>query len=111
MSIVNLKRSQVEKEGRTLLGGPADAEKDDYYYGLNVTLQSPELDTIGLKEPKVGERSAFDAIMKVTSHSMTDEGCTVVLQITDLGMKPSPGEKAPGERESTMYGGENGKQS
>jgi len=104
MSIVDLKRSQVEKEGKTLLGGPADAEKDDYFFGLTVTLEGPELDKIGLREPKVGSQIPFDAVMKVTGHRKADDGESVTLQITALGIKPSPG-----DRESAMYGGDNGK--
>lgn len=101
MTTVNMKRSEVEQKGGTLLGEPVDATKEDYFYGLRITLEEPELKKLGLEDPKVGTRIQLDVVAKLVSYSQEETGRRAELLITDMGTKVSPADAQ--DRSDTLY--------
>lgn len=102
MSMVNMKRAEVEKKGGTLLGEPAEATKEDYFYGLRINLEEPELQKLGLDNPKVGSKMPMMVTVKVVSYAEEENGRRAELLITDMGMKSQDEQPA---RTDVMYPG------
>jgi hypothetical protein len=100
MATINMKRAEVEQKGGTLLGEPVDASKEDYHYGLRITLEEPELQKLGLQDPKVGSKIPLDAIGKLVSYAQEESGRRAEILITDLGIKQPPNEE---QRTEVMY--------
>lgn len=75
------------------------ANKEEYPYGLRITLQKEQLAKLGMKEmPKVGDSFVADAKMVVKSVQVSDGGNgtykSVDLQITHLGLEDDGEEKS-----------------
>jgi len=86
-----MKRTEAEQRGDTLLTGePVDASKEDYHYGLRITLAEPELQKLNLSDPKVGEKLKIQAIGKLVSYSNDEHGRSATILLTDLGFEDKP---------------------
>ncbi len=94
---VDLKRSTVEQDG-LLLGEAPDATGDEYYYGLTLRMEKPELDKLGLENPQVGAKHNIVGVIKIISHAKTDNGESLEVQMTSMGIQT--GES---DRVSKMY--------
>lgn len=95
-----MKRAEVEQKGGTLLGAEPDSSKEDYFYGLRISLEEPELQKLNLgDDPKVGGRLQLQAVGRLVSFSNDENGRSATIQITDLGFA----EKQEGDRVETMY--------
>lgn len=94
MPLVNMKRAEVEQKGETLLGEPVDASKEDYYYGLTINLEEPELQKLNLgDDPKVGGMIKLQAVGKLVMYSKDDKrGRRAEIQIQSLGIADKPQE-------------------
>lgn len=95
MLIVSLKRAEVEQKGGTLLGEAVDTSREDYYYGLRITLENPEMQKLGVAELKVGAEIPVMAIMKVRSFAEEETGKRAELQITHMGLKTPDEDQRP----------------
>lgn len=101
MPLVNMKRAEVEQKGETLLGEPVDASKEDYYYGLTINLEEPELQKLGIEEPKVGGMISLQAVGKLVMYSKDDKrGRRAEIQLQSLGVADKPQEEA---RSDVLY--------
>lgn len=78
------------------------AEKPEYPYGLEISLQAESLDKLGVKDlPKVGDAFLLAAKAQVCCVMEDDEGQRMVrLQITDLALQAGKAEKST---ESKIY--------
>lgn len=84
--MVNLKQgtdSFENEEGKTV-------ERDDYPWGLRITLNNETLKKLGIPLPKVGGEMLLCGKVKVLSTSTREDGeetnSSVDLQITDIGL-------------------------
>ncbi|UPY96261.1 capsid staple protein [Pectobacterium sp. 21LCBS03] len=92
MKMVNLKQGTDTYEN-------SDGEvktRDEYPWGLHITLNDDVIKKLGMTVPKVGDELMVTAKAKVLSTSTREDGdeskSTVELQITDIGIG-SEGEK------------------
>jgi len=84
--MVNLKQgtdSFENEEGKTV-------ERDDYPWGLRITLNNETLKKLGIALPKVGAEMLLCGKVKVLSTSTREDGedsfSSVEMQITDIGL-------------------------
>ena len=103
---MDMKRSKSEqKEGSGAVA--AEGPKEEYPYGLRLTLNKEELIKLGFKAlPKVGDKFRVDAEAIVESvsanESSTGDYKSVSLQITDLEMD---GDEKEDDKAEKIYGG------
>ncbi|MCP4127343.1 MAG: hypothetical protein GY753_09805 [Gammaproteobacteria bacterium] len=83
---VDMKRSTVEQDG-LLLGETPDETGEEYYYGLTLRLERPELDKLGLENPQVGAKHNIVGVVKIISHSKSDHGESLELQMVSMGVQ------------------------
>lgn len=98
MSVVSMKRNRMEQDSLLLSKGPDEGE-EEYHYGLRVSLEEPEMQKLGLENPKVGGVVPLSAIAKIVSYTNDQNGKRMELQITDMGLDVEQ------DREDTMYPG------
>lgn len=102
MPLTSMKRTESEQRGDTLLTGePVDASKEDYHYGLRITLEEPELQKLNLDEPKVGEKLKMQVVGKLVSYSNDEHGRSATILLTDLGFSDKSDED--NKRSDTLY--------
>lgn len=104
MNVVNLKSGTESVEGED---GKVET-RDDYPWGLRISLNSEQLKKMSAGVPSVGSMLQLGGMVKVLSVSTReDEGeeakSFVELQITDLGMQSSDS-PAPKTAAETLYG-------
>lgn len=104
MNVVNMKTGTESVESDD---GKVET-RDDYPYGLRLSLNSEQLKKLGIDTPAVGSMLQLGGMAKVVSSSTyEDEGeeprSRVELQITDLGMQSSES-PAPKTAAETLYG-------
>lgn len=102
MAITSMKRAEVEQKGGTLLGADVDASKEDYFYGLRINLEEPELQKLNLEDPQVGGKLMLQAVGKLVSFSNDENGRSATILITDLGFAEKSQEE---NRTDTLYPG------
>lgn len=101
MPIVSMKRAEVEQKGGTLLGASPDAAKEDYFYGLRITLEEPELQKLNLGDnPQVGGKLMLQGVGKLVSYTNDEGGRSATIQLTDLG---TADKKEDENRSEVMY--------
>ena len=96
-SHVDLKRAQVEKDGM-LLGQAPDSDGQDYAKGMQMTLEAPELDKLGIQDPQVGKKYNVTGVMKVIGYNNGADGQQMIVQMTSLGLDKEE------QRLDNMYG-------
>lgn len=103
MELVNLKTgtdSFQDEKGETHV-------RDDYPWGLCISLDNETLNKLGVTTPPVGGVVTItaNAIVKSTSERQDDDGTyrRAELQITDMALGPASGE-APKTAAQTLYG-------
>lgn len=102
MPLTSMKRAEVEQKGGTLLSEPVDASKEDYYYGLRISLEEPELNKLNLGDsPKVGMKMPLQIVGKLVSYAEEETGRRAEILITDMGF--SDKEKEAEVRTDVMY--------
>lgn len=89
MKLTEMKRSKKE---RTEMNKCVPYEGDSYPYGLRVRLEADELDKLGMKLPKVGEKFTLEARAVVTSVSQNSsdrghEHRSVELVLQKIGLE------------------------
>jgi hypothetical protein len=101
--MVNLKQgtdSFQNEEGKTV-------ERDDYPWGLRITLNDETLKKLGIALPKVGSEMMLAGKVKVLSTSMREDGedsySSVEMQITDIGLMDGTAEPQKTAAD-TLYG-------
>lgn len=104
MNVVSMKTGTESVEGDD---GKVET-RDDYPFGLRLSLNSEQLKKMGIDTPAVGSMLQFGGVAKVVSSSTyEDEGdeprSRVELQITDMGMQSSD-TPAPKTAAQTLYG-------
>ncbi len=83
---------RTAKEQKATAVGIAEPSKDEYPYGLRISLQKSELVKLGMKNlPKVGDEFQIEAKAKVVSvrasdHAEYGDDASCELQITDLAL-------------------------
>ena len=94
-SMVSMKREKKEMEEATPVP-VSPSSKDDYPYGLRISLEDDSLEKLGLKEmPEVGKSMKMEAMCKVcgtsSNQSEGDEGPRkrLEIQLTDMKLSPS----------------------
>lgn len=103
---MDMKRSKAEQEKNS--PEVASASKEEYPYGLRVTLNKEELVKLGFKSlPKVGDKFRIDAEATVESVSASESSSggdykSVSLQITDMEMD---GDEKEDTSAVKIYGG------
>lgn len=103
--MVNLKQgtdSFETEDGKTV-------QRDDYPWGLRVTLNNEVMKKLGIDLPKVGAEMMLIGKVKVLSTSTRQDGeetnSNVDLQITDIGLADD--DAAPQKSAAdTLYGGD-----
>lgn len=106
MNVVNMKTGTESVQGEN---GQVET-RDEYPWGLRISLDGDALKKLGIELPKVGEMLALGGLAKVCGVSTREhEGgemhSNIDLQITDLGLEPS-GATPPKTAAETMYGPE-----
>jgi len=106
MNIVNMKTGTESVEGED---GKVET-RDDYPWGLRISLNGDALKKLGIDLPKVGEMLAIGGLAKVCAvstreHEGGESHSNVELQITDLGMEASDA-TPPKTAADTLYGAE-----
>lgn len=106
MKVVNMKTGTESVEGEN---GQTET-RDEYPWGLRITLNSDALKKLGIDLPKVGDMMALGGLAKVVGVSVresenSDSHSQVDLQITDFGMEKS-GATPPKTAADTLYGSE-----
>lgn len=104
MNVVNMKSGTESVEGED---GKVET-RDDYPWGMRISLNSEQLKKLGVPVPAVGSMLQIGGLVKVLSVSTReDEGeearSHIDLQITDLGMQSSDS-PAPKTAAETLYG-------
>lgn len=101
--MVNLKQgtdSFENEEGKTV-------ERDDYPWGLRITLNNETLKKLGISLPKVGAEMMLAGKVKVLSTSTREDGddsySSVEMQITDIGLTDEAAEPQKTAAD-TLYG-------
>ncbi len=95
---VDLKRNSHEKEG-SLLGSAPDEEKEDYFYGLQFSLEGPELQKVPITTEMVGKDIQMEVTARVVGFTDEEKGKSARLEIRAIGMKPEPSS----DREAVLY--------
>ncbi len=106
MKVVNMKTGTESVEGEN---GQVET-RDDYPWGLRLSLDGDALKKLGIELPKVGDLMALGGMAKVVGVSTREsEGgeshSHVDLQITDLGLEASNA-TPPKTAADTLYGTE-----
>lgn len=106
MKVVNMKTGTESVEGEN---GKVET-RDDYPWGLHITLNGDSLKKLGTDLPAVGDMMNIGGVAKVVSVSTREsEGgeshSHIELQITDFGMESSDA-PAPKTAAATLYGSE-----
>lgn len=103
MEMVNLKTgtdSFQDEKGET-------HTRDDYPYGLSISLDNETLTKLGISTPKVGDvvMITAKAIVKSTSERQDDDGTyrRAEMQITDMAVAPDASQPQKTAAE-TLYG-------
>jgi len=100
MKLVNMERTEAEKQAAEERWDAETERGPDYPYGLCLNLGSDEMEKLGIKDlPAVGAEMNLTAVVKVSSVSSYDsEGGngskSVSLQITQMGLDDGKGESA-----------------
>lgn len=108
MKVVNMKTGTESVEGED---GKVET-RDDYPWGLRISLNGDALKKLGIDLPKVGDMMTIGGMAKVCGVSTREaEGgesySNVDLQITDFGMEASDA-TPPKTAAETLYGPEAG---
>lgn len=105
MELVNLKTgtdTYQDEDGKT-------QTRDDYPWGLCISLDNDTLNKLGIATPPVGGMVMITAkaLIKSTSERQDEDGVCrrAELQITDMAMAPDSSEP-PKTAAQTLYGGE-----
>ena len=106
MKVVNMKTGTESVEGEN---GQTET-RDEYPWGLRITLNSDALKKLCIDLPKVGDMMAMGGLAKVVGVSVresenSDSHSQVDLQITDFGMEKSDA-TPPKTAADTLYGSE-----
>ena len=106
MKVVNMKTGTESVEGEN---GQTET-RDEYPWGLRISLNSDALKKMGSELPKVGDMMAIAGLAKIVGVSTREsEGgeshSHVDLQITDFGMEASDA-TPPKTAADTLYGPE-----
>ncbi|NIL23531.1 hypothetical protein HB991_13560 [Yersinia mollaretii] len=105
MKMVNLKQGTDTFETE---GGKVET-RDDYPWGLRITLNNETLKKLGIALPKVGDVLELVGKVKVLSTSTREDGeettSNADLQITDIGLLAGNVEAAKSAAD-TLYGSE-----
>ncbi|MCK0554658.1 hypothetical protein KFO32_16580 [Pantoea ananatis] len=106
MKVVNMKTGTESVEGEN---GQTET-RDEYPWGLRITLNSDALKKLGIDLPKVGDMMALGGLAKVVGVSVresenSDSHSQVDLQITDMGIEKSDA-TPPKTAADTLYGSE-----
>lgn len=97
MKTVSMKLSAADKKAS--MDGPViNGDGADYPYGLQLRLDTAQLDKLGLKGIMVGDECVIEAKGVVTMYreeatSGSKPECTAEIQITDLGVAESGEQK------------------
>lgn len=92
-----MKLSAADKKA-SMDGPMMDDEGSDYPYGLELRLDTQQIDKLGLKGVMVGDECVIEARGIVTMYredatSGSKPDCTAEIQITDLGISEAPSQK------------------
>ena len=107
IEMTDMKRAKIEQEGGTLLSEGVDSSREDYAYGLKLHLDEPEMKKITLESPEIGTNVMIHAVGKIVSLSSDDNGRSMTIQITSLGVADSAkiAEGHESERTNVLYPG------
>lgn len=107
MKMVSMAMTAKEAKDEALESAPGGGEQPEYPYGLQISMESEQMDKLGMKDmPMTGDEMTITCKVKCTGCSETDmQGGkperSVTLQITDMMVDQAAAEPKPIDKQAT----------